>query len=700
MFMRNVCLRALILALTVGALAMTSRAQAQTVQTLIQFTNSWRYDQSGRNLGTNWRAINYTEDAQWQPLSPGLLGSEPDTPALYTVTAPILTTLSVSTVVTTYYFRTTFTFNGSTNGVVLWATNLVDDGCAIYLNGRLAGGVRMPAGYAGNPTTTFGGPATEGQLDIVQLTNFLRNGQNTMAVEVHQSAATSTDMMFGMKLASFSPTLLSIATQPTNQSLAVGDRLDLAVVVSGGPATYRWEKDGVPISNATNSTYSIAAPPGVTLASAGNYRVIVANVLNSVTSEVARVTVVEDTVGPKMLRAVINNTSPSGQSFGTNTINILWDENLPTSLPSTDPRSPVNTNNYRLFSSTNASIQIPILGATYNSALGVLLQVQGTNENWNPSGSYYLVVNNISDIRTNRVNPNSVIGVSTLITTNLFQMSAVWNYYDCSADFCDPDAAAVYAGENWVRTNYVIDPSTWGTGQGIFARETGTPALLCAGDEIRRFISWQLDPILFRSTFRLPTNSSIREGTLRLRFIYDDGFILYLNGRPIYSNNCVGPVSQATRAAGQAVTEAICTNASVFVSNLQPGTNWLAAALVSHAVNHEADAVFGLEMDLVTFFTAPAPTNRPPGNPTLTRSVVRNPQTNYFVLSWPPTNYGYTLQYSTNIAGTGQRPDRNWWTNNANWVQVQDQANPYTNRIPPTTGPRRFYRLYREKLND
>src|SRR5688572_27468622 len=123
MYMRKVCLKASVLLLTlIGLAGFAQSAKAQDVITLLQFTNTWRYDQSGRDLtNTRWRTNSpaYTEDANWQPLSRGLFGNEPDTPALYTVHAPINTTLTISSTVTSYYFRTTFQFSGTTAGMRL-----------------------------------------------------------------------------------------------------------------------------------------------------------------------------------------------------------------------------------------------------------------------------------------------------------------------------------------------------------------------------------------------------------------------------------------------------------------------------------------------------------------------------------------------------------------------------------------------------
>jgi hypothetical protein len=485
--------------------------------------------------------------------------------------------------------------------------------------------------------------------------------------------------------------------------------LSLSVGVSGGPVAYRWFKDGTFISNATNATYSV---PFVTANNAGSYRVVVSNIVNVLTSAVATVTIASDTEGPHMLAAIIANVTGAG-TFATNTINVLWDESLTSA-------SAQNTNNYKLVMSTNSNIRIPVTRAIYSSALGTLLTVDSTNAYWSATGEYYLIVNNVADNHGNNINPNSVIGVSLLLTSNLVQMSDQWSFYDCDdVNFCDPDSDAVYANEAWTKTNYVVTP-VWGSGFGIFVKAPGNPTNVCAGDHINTSISWQPDPTLFRKTFVLPPGAS-PNAKVKLRFTYDDGLIIYLNGRSIYTNNVTpGPITKASRAPTETTGELCNTNTPFLdINNLLPGTNWLAAAVVQVApgggIDPGLDTVFGLEMDMLTARTARAPTNFPPGTPTITRSVVRSPQTNFVVLSWPETNYGYALMYSTDITdygyayrngapisgNPGPNPARRWYTNAPLWLQVSNQANPFTNPIPTgTTGPRRFYKLFREKLND
>src|SRR6266496_2040002 len=102
--MRNVCWRTLLLALSFTGLGgVAIQTQAQIITTLIDFTNSWSYDQTGRQLPATWKTSAYTEDGFWAAPSRGLLGHEPDTPAEYTVHAPINTDLGVLATVTNYY---------------------------------------------------------------------------------------------------------------------------------------------------------------------------------------------------------------------------------------------------------------------------------------------------------------------------------------------------------------------------------------------------------------------------------------------------------------------------------------------------------------------------------------------------------------------------------------------------------------------
>jgi len=398
----------------------------------------------------------------------------------------------------------------------------------------------------------------------------------------------------------------------------------------------------------------------------------------------ATLTVIADTEAPRLVQAVINNIPPGGGTpYGTNTINVHFDELL-------NGTSARNINNYRVVLASNPSIEIPIRTVLYTShQLGVLIQVDGTNTNWNPAGCYYLIVNNVADTRGNNIAPNSVIGMSVLLTTHLTQMGDLWDFY--ANPFFDPTWPAVYS--QFYRTNFVIDPNYWDTIQGVFCCGNFPMQTVCGGLLLGPSIPCQDTlPGLFRQTFRLPAGFG-RTVTFRLRYVVDDGMVLYLNGVEIHRFNMPpGPVTEFIRADWPVESPACRTNVTVTVTNLFPGTNWLAAA-VHQAPDSENDMYFGLEMDAVTLQTCPAPTNQPPG-PALVHNIMGSGSNRKLILSWPATDYGYTLQYNTNIVGTWS----NWWFHTP-WTQISNQANPYTNMISPTTGSRRYYRLSRETLN-
>jgi hypothetical protein len=165
--------------------------------TLLDITNVWRYDNSGTDRGTTWYPAAFNDSA-W-PSGTGLFGFE-TTPAEYpyafhtTIPAPNQSGGHI-----TVYYRTHFNWNGSLTNVTLVSTNYVDDGAAYYLNGVKVGSLRMPASFT--YATLAANQPNEGVAEILPLpAGSLVNGDNVMAVEVHQTVNTSSDDVFGMQL--------------------------------------------------------------------------------------------------------------------------------------------------------------------------------------------------------------------------------------------------------------------------------------------------------------------------------------------------------------------------------------------------------------------------------------------------------------------------------------------------------------------
>jgi hypothetical protein len=85
------------------------------------------------------------------------------------------------------------------------------------------------------------------------------------------------------------PIAPSIQTQPQSQTVTAGNSAQFSVTASGRPAvTYQWNLNGAAISGVTGSSYSISSAQS---GNAGNYTVVVSNVMGSVTSSMAILTV-------------------------------------------------------------------------------------------------------------------------------------------------------------------------------------------------------------------------------------------------------------------------------------------------------------------------------------------------------------------------------------------------------------------------
>ena len=660
--MRKVSLR-LLLFLTLAAAGFVGsglQVKAQTYQSLINWNSVWHYDQSGRELGNIWRAFTYTEDGFWAQ-GPGLLGFEPDTPGNYTIFEDINTGLSVGNSVTNYYFRTFFNFNGPVAGLTLIATNLIDDGAVIYLNGTEVGRFR----YTGNPNAAVVAAiqGAEGTPDLLFITNLtpLRQGQNLMAVEVHQSDVTSSDVMFGMALTALRSAPLSITNQPQSQFIVVGDPLLLSVGVSGGPAFYRWYKEGVFQNQQTNATLSVAAS---TANNAGNYFVIVSNSVSMVTSTVASVTVMADTVGPRVIDAVVDTNTFATRK--AQTIAISFNEVLARDIST-------NAANFSVYLGSNYTTKLNFTNVFYNTGGRPTIYLWMSDPRWDVNTNCWVLINNVADFRGNVSFPNMRVGVSQQVVTNLTQMSDSWYFND--SQIFDPD---VYSGNPaWYAVNYTNHLGTdpwWGIGQGIFYIDQimGTP-VVCGGDSLGRLVSFQNPPTLFRRNFTVPAGLSTN-GSLRIRYIVDDGMNLYLNGKEIYRTNAPpGPVNEAFRATTVTV-DAVCSGLTLPLSNLVSGVNVMAAAVSQGPTVSDADTIFGLEMDYVSLRTS-----RVPAEPTSACVLSLARVGANYRLSWNTNFSGYGLQFKTNL---DQRLP---------WITISNQALPFT--VAPVQGETRLFRL-------
>jgi hypothetical protein len=192
---------------------LTPSSRAVVVETLLMgYGSSWKYDQSGLDLGMAWQASGYNDSA-W-PSGAGVLGFE-DTLAVLTLFTNIAggsgtnTSLSLTNGTLagidgtniTFYFRTTVDvpFDPNAVGNSLRLRAYIDDGAALYVNGIEQ--FRFNLTNTANYTNFATAGSTEGAGGIIasNITGFVQ-GNNVIAVEVHQSSRTSSDVAWAMEL--------------------------------------------------------------------------------------------------------------------------------------------------------------------------------------------------------------------------------------------------------------------------------------------------------------------------------------------------------------------------------------------------------------------------------------------------------------------------------------------------------------------
>jgi len=181
-------------------------ASAQDVL-LIPFGSTWKYLDNGSNQGTAWRATAFN-DAAWAS-GPAELGYGDGDEATVVSYGP-----SSSAKYITTYFRHSFTITDQSahRGYLLRLKK--DDGAIVYANGTEVMRANVSQGTIGYTSTAYtgiGGNEEGLVFELLLPLGTFTSGTNTIAVEVHQDAATSSDLSFDLQLTALdaTPTLFN-----------------------------------------------------------------------------------------------------------------------------------------------------------------------------------------------------------------------------------------------------------------------------------------------------------------------------------------------------------------------------------------------------------------------------------------------------------------------------------------------------------
>ena len=177
-----------------GALFTSTARAADTI--LVPTGASWKYLDNGSDQGTAWRATAFN-DTSWSS-GPAQLGYGDGDEATVVGFGPDSSNKFITT-----YFRRAFSVTNAAAFNALTLRLVRDDGAVVYLNGVEVWRTNMPAGTVGFTTPASAAIAGADESTFLQTTlspSLLVNGTNVLAVEIHQSSGTSSDISFDLQL--------------------------------------------------------------------------------------------------------------------------------------------------------------------------------------------------------------------------------------------------------------------------------------------------------------------------------------------------------------------------------------------------------------------------------------------------------------------------------------------------------------------
>jgi hypothetical protein len=250
----------------------STQVYAQT--SVLPFKSTWKYLDDGSNQGTAWSG-NLYNDSNWKTGQAQLGYGDGDESTIISY-GPDPNYKHITT-----YFRNTVSITNLANYTEFTASLLRDDGAVIYVNGIEVYRSNLPTGtitYLTKATTCTDDGKTAQTFKIAP--SVLINGENVIAVEIHQDGRSTSDVSFDMKLEGTeklsdqtSPSILSInryspSTTTTSATSLVYrctfsegvsgvDALDFNVTRVSGSVNGTLNSDAVNSVNSNGTTYDV-----------------------------------------------------------------------------------------------------------------------------------------------------------------------------------------------------------------------------------------------------------------------------------------------------------------------------------------------------------------------------------------------------------------------------------------------------------
>lgn len=228
-------------------------------RTLLPTGAEWNYYDKGEDLGTAWLAPEF-DDSSWDS-GPAELGYGDGDEATEVASGP-----ANNYFITTYFRRAVVVTNVGAYAEFILSVKR-DDGAVVYVNGREAARFNMNPGVVTYSTLApnASDDGTNFYTASVAATNFVE-GTNVLAVEVHQSSATSSDMSFNLALLGVpiiprnALPVAALLSPASGSSYVTPPSIALTAEASdkdGTVTNVEFFADGVKIGEAASAPYSV-----------------------------------------------------------------------------------------------------------------------------------------------------------------------------------------------------------------------------------------------------------------------------------------------------------------------------------------------------------------------------------------------------------------------------------------------------------